>query len=345
MHFTDTTEMSKQILLGHGSGGKLSHDLISEIFVRYFDNTILNKQGDSALLDIESRNIAFTTDSFVVDPVFFPGGDIGKIAVCGTVNDIAVSGAKPMYLSSSFIIEEGFEMELLERIVISMSEEAKKAGVKIVAGDTKVVDKGKCDKIFITTTGIGTLNEKNKHISSGRNIKKGDKIIINGTIGDHGMAIMSKRNNLNISTDIMSDCACLNNMIKKVLDADLSVKFMRDATRGGVATVLCELAENKKFGIKIDENSVPVRESVRGICEMLGFDPLYVANEGKVVMVADKKDAEQVLKILQKDVLGKEASIIGEIVDEHHGRCWLDTGIGGKRIIDMLAGEQLPRIC
>lgn len=337
--------MNKQILLGHGSGGKLSHDLIIELFLKYFDNPTLNSQTDSALLKIESENIAFTTDSYVVDPVFFPGGDIGKLAVAGTVNDIAVSGAKPLFLSASFIIEEGLPLSDLTTIVKSMAEEAKKAGVIIVTGDTKVVNKGKCDKIFINTSGIGILNKKHKNISSGKNIKTGDKIIINGTIGDHGMAILSARNELNIKSNIVSDCACLNHLIEKALSVSSEIKFMRDATRGGVATILSELSENKNFGIQINESSVKVKEEVRGMCEILGFDPLYVANEGKVLMIVGRKDAEKVLKILKQDKLGKDSTIIGEIVDEHPGKSWITTGIGGKRIIDMLAGEQLPRIC
>ncbi len=337
--------MNKQILLGHGSGGKLSHDLIIELFLKYFNNPTLNSQTDSALLSVKSENIAFTTDSYVVDPIFFPGGDIGKLAVAGTVNDIAVSGAKPLFLSASFIIEEGLTLSDLTTIVKSMAEEAKKAGVIIVTGDTKVVNKGKCDKIFINTSGIGILNKKYKNISSGKNIKISDKIIINGTIGDHGMAILSARNELNIKSNIISDCACLNHLIKKALSVSSEIKFMRDATRGGVATILSELSENKNFGIQINESSVKVKEEVRGMCEILGFDPLYVANEGKVLIIVGRKDAEKVLKILKQDKLGKDSTIIGEIVDEHPGKSWSTTGIGGKRIIDMLAGEQLPRIC
>jgi hydrogenase expression/formation protein HypE len=337
--------MKKNILLGHGSGGKLSHDLINNLFVRHFDNPTLNLQTDSALLKIKGKNIAFTTDSFVVDPIFFPGGNIGKLAIAGTVNDLAVAGATPLYLSSSFIIEEGFSFAELEEIVKTMAAEAKKAGIKIVTGDTKVVDKGKCDKVFINTSGIGIIDEKYKDISTGKNIKPGDKIIINGTIADHGMAIISARNELNISSDIKSDCACLNKMIKKVLDVSDNIKFMRDATRGGVATVLSELFTNSNYGINIDESAVNVNENVKGICEMLGFDPMYVANEGKVIIVAGNKDAEKIIKTLQKDEFGKNCCIIGEITESHPGKGWITTEIGGKRIIDMLSGEQLPRIC
>lgn len=336
---------NKQVLLGHGSGGSLSHDLISKLFVRYFDNSILRQQTDSALLKINSENIAYTTDSYVVDPIFFPGGNIGKIAIAGTVNDLAVSGAIPKYISCGFIIEEGFSLDDLELIVKSMAEEAKKAGVLIVTGDTKVVDKGKCDKVFINTAGIGLLDKAHLEISLGKNIQVGDKIIINGSIADHGMAILSARNDLNIRAKIESDCACLNHMIIDAVNSGAKIKFMRDATRGGVATVLTELASGSDYGLELDEAKLVVSETVRGICEILGFDPLYVANEGKVLMVVAAGDADQVLEILKSHEHGKEAAIIGEIVDEHHGKGWVTTSIGGKRIIDMLAGEQLPRIC
>jgi len=337
--------MNNNILLGHGSGGRLSHDLIKDLFVKYFSNEILDKQTDAALLNINSDIISFTTDSFVVDPIFFPGGDIGKLAVAGTVNDVAVSGANPLYLSASFIIEEGFPFKDLEIIVRSMAEEASKAGVKIVTGDTKVVNRGSCDKIFINTTGVGELNKKHTHIGTGKNIQPGDKIIINGTIADHGMCVMAAREEISFSTDIKSDCACLNHLIQDAINESEKIRFMRDATRGGLATVLCELTENENYGIEIEEDTLPVNENVRGMCELLGFDPLYVANEGKVLMVVGKDEADKVLSVLKKNELGREASIIGEVVNEHHGKAWLTTGIGGRRIIDMLAGEQLPRIC
>jgi len=337
--------MDKNILLGHGSGGKLSHDLITNLFVKHFSNEILSEQTDAAILEVASNNLSFTTDSFVVDPIFFPEGNIGKLAIAGTVNDVAVSGAKPLFLSTSFIIEEGFPFEELETIVKTMAEEAKKAGVKIVTGDTKVVNRGKCDKVFINTTGVGELDEKNRHIGSGRNIKAGDKIIVNGTLADHGMCIMATREDIKFKTDIRSDCACLNDLIAGAMKVSNKINFMRDATRGGLATVLCELAEHNKFGIEINEETLPVNENVRGMCELLGFDPLYVANEGKVVMVVGEEDAEAVLNALKENDLGKNAAIIGEVVDDHKGKAWLTTGIGGRRIIDMLAGEQLPRIC
>jgi len=336
---------NNSILLGHGSGGRLSHDLIKNIFYRYFNNPVLDQQSDSALLQIDTSNIAFTTDSYVVDPIFFNGGNIGKLAVCGTVNDLAVSGAVPKYISAGFIIEEGFPFNDLETIVSSMAEEAKKAGVVIATGDTKVVNKGQCDKIFINTAGIGFLDEKYKAIGSGKSIKPGDSILINGSIADHGMTIMAARNFGNFTTDIRSDCAPLNHMIREILDAGCRVKFMRDATRGGVATVLCELAEHNNIGVEVNESEVLIKEKVRGICELLGFDPFYVANEGKVVMIVEDEDTEKALQIMKQNEFGKEASVIGKIVEEPRGKAILKTGIGGKRIIDMLAGEQLPRIC
>jgi hydrogenase expression/formation protein HypE len=334
-----------KILLGHGSGGQLSHELISGLFVRYFSNPVLDVQTDAAILDISSDHLAFTTDSFVVDPIFFPGGDIGKLAIAGTVNDLAVAGAQPLYLSASFIIEEGLPFEDLERIVQSMADEARKAGIHIVTGDTKVVNRGKSDKVFITTTGIGELPSKNRSIGSGLQVKAGDRILVNGSLADHGMCIMAAREEIRFTTDIASDCACLNHMIGNALKVSGGIHFMRDATRGGLATVLCELTAGKNYGIEIQEDRLPVRENVRGMCELLGFDPLYVANEGKVLMVVDGHDAERVLNELKKDPLGQDAAIIGEVVNDHPGKAWLTTGIGGRRIIDMLAGEQLPRIC
>ncbi len=336
---------TEKILLGHGSGGKLSHDLIDNLFAVHFANPILNEQSDSAIIKMNASHIAYTTDSFVVDPIFFPDGNIGNLAVAGTVNDLAVSGARPMYLSAGFIIEEGFPYIDLEKIVVSMAADAKKAGVKIVTGDTKVVDKGKCDKIFINTSGIGVLDKNNTAISSGSNIKPGDKIIINGSIGDHGMSVMAARNELNIQTHITSDCACLNHLIADALKTSDKIKFMRDATRGGLGTVLSELVTDSDYGIQIDEENLVIHENVRGLCELLGFDPIYVANEGKVVMIVGQEDAHKVLDKMKESPLGKEASIIGEVSENHKGMAWLNTGVGGKRVIEMLSGQQLPRIC
>jgi hydrogenase expression/formation protein HypE len=337
--------MESNILLGHGSGGKLSHNLIKDLFVKYFDNPVLQQQTDSALLNINSTNIAFTTDSYIVDPIFFPGGNIGKLAVCGTVNDLAVSGAVPKYLSVSFIIEEGFSFKELETIVSSMVNEAKRAGILIVTGDTKVVNKGQCDKLFINTSGIGIIEEKYKSIGTGEKIKADDKIIINGTIADHGMAIMAARNFGSFRTDIKSDCACLNHLIKEILDTNCQIRFMRDATRGGIATILCELTEKNNLGIEINESKVAINENVRGMCELLGFDPFYVANEGKIIVVAPDEDVDKIISVMKQNEFGKDSAVIGEVVDNHYGKAVLKTGIGGKRIIDMLADEQLPRIC
>jgi hydrogenase expression/formation protein HypE len=337
-------EKEKNILLGHGSGGKMMHDLIETVFIKNFSNTILNDQTDAALITPGSEEIAFTTDSFVIDPLFFPGGDIGKLAVCGTVNDLSVTGAEPLYLSVSFIIEEGFPLRDLEAIAESLAAEAKKAGVLIVTGDTKVVNKGKCDKLFINTSGIGRISRKNSHISKAVNIMPGDVIIINGMIGDHGMAVMNARESFNFKVTVESDCASLNDLIKCVLQK-YTIKFMRDPTRGGVATVLNELAGKTGLGIEIEESALPVRNSVKAMCEVLGFDPLHIANEGKVLIVAANNSAAEILETLRQHDLGRESVIIGRVVGDHPGRVVLRNETGGRRIIDSLSGDQLPRIC
>lgn len=334
-----------RILLSHGSGGKVSHELITKLFVKHFSNSLLDAQTDSAILANDVGELAFTTDSYVVDPIFFPGGNIGKLAVCGTVNDLAVSGATPKYLSCGFIIEEGLLLDDLEKVVQSMAKEAQKAGVKIVTGDTKVVNRGKCDKIFINTAGIGTLEQSRRHISFGDSIQPGDKIIINGSIGDHGIAILAARESLSFQSQVQSDCAPLNDLINQIPCKPEQIRFMRDATRGGLATVLVELAENKNLGIIVEEDKIPVKEVVSGACEVFGFDPLYLANEGKVVMVVDGSMADDVVKALKKHPLGKQTAVIGEIVNDHPQKVLLNTAIGGRRILDMLAGEMLPRIC
>ncbi|MBI9053776.1 MAG: hydrogenase expression/formation protein HypE [Bacteroidales bacterium] len=336
--------MNELITLNHGGGGKASQDLIKNIFIKSFGDprSILS---DSAILKIDSNKIACTTDSFVIDPIFFPGGDIGKLAVCGTVNDLAVSGAVPKYLTVSFILEEGLPIKDLKRIVESISVQAKLANIKIVAGDTKVVNNGKCDKIFINTTGIGIFENDYTYIGSGEKVSVGDKLLVNGTIGDHSIAVLGARNELDFKTDIQSDCACLNELIQSVLKAGKRVKFMRDVTRGGLATVLNELVGIVNLGLELEEKEIPVKESVRGLCEVLGFDPLYLANEGKVLMVVHPDDAEGVIEILNKNLLGIESRIIGEVVSDHPGMVIGKTEIGGKRIINMLQGEQLPRIC
>lgn len=340
--------MTDTILLDHGSGGKLSRELVDDLFVRHFSNPALTPLGDAALLEPVSGTPAFTTDSYVVSPIFFPGGNIGKLAVCGTVNDLAVCGAQPLYLSAGFIIEEGLPFDELERIVSTMAAEARACGVKIVTGDTKVVEKGACDKLFINTAGIGVIDARFTGISSGRDIRSGDKILINGCIADHGMTILGRRNELDFSSPIESDCAALNGLIAKLLAAgpeETPVRFMRDATRGGVATVLCEIAEQQQIGIQLDESAIPVREAVSGLCELLGFDPLYVANEGKVVTIVAAEEADTILAEMRAHPLGRDSSIIGEVVEEHPGTVVMDTAVGGRRIVDMLSGAQLPRIC
>lgn len=321
------------------------HSLIRDLFIKHFDNPLLAQQSDSAILNLPPGKTAFTTDSYVIDPIFFPGGDIGKLAVCGTVNDLAVAGATPRYITAAFIIEEGLPVEELERIVVSMAQEAKKAGVMIVTGDTKVVNKGQCDKLFINTAGIGEVQTAHAHIGTGENMRAGDKIILNGPLAQHGMAIMAVRNFGNFNTNIQSDCGCLNHMIREVLDTGARIKFMRDATRGGLATVMVEMATHRGIGIEVNEEDIPVDDNVRGMCELLGFDPFYVANEGKLVMVVHPEDAGKVIRTMKNNPLGRDAAVIGELTGEHPGKATLQTAIGGKRIMDMLAGEQLPRIC
>ena len=333
-----------KIMLGHGSGGQLMHELIKDVFVKYFDNSILREQTDAAILSIGLQDLAFTTDSFVIDPLFFPGGNIGKLAVCGTVNDLAVSGAEPLYLSVSFILEEGFPIRDLEIITESLALEAKNAGVLIVTGDTKVVNRGKCDKLFINTAGIGRVRIEDRHICKAENIKSGDVIIINGSIGDHGMAVMNARESFNFKIKVESDCASLNHLIREVLNK-APVKFMRDPTRGGVATVLNELVDKIQLGIEIDESALPVNKGVKAMCEVLGFDPLHIANEGKVLIVADEQNGQEILEVLKKNKLGLQSVIIGRVVSDHPGKVVLKNETGGRRIIDSLSGDQLPRIC
>ena len=335
--------MNEFISLNQGSGGKQTHQLIDKVFVKRFG--IAEPLTDSAILKGQGYHLVFTTDSYVIDPLFFPGGNIGKLAVCGTVNDLAVSGAEPQYLASSFIIEEGFPLGDLIIIADSMAEEALKAGVRIVTGDTKVVEKGKCDKLFITTSGTGILKPEMENISDGSAIKTGDKLIINGPLGNHAIAVLGARNNLTFSTPVISDCASLNHLIQIVLQSCNGVRFMRDITRGGLSTILNELAVMIKSGIVINEAIVPVDDPVKGLCETLGFDPLYLANEGKIVMVVDSSEAEKVVAILRSHPLGKDSQMIGEIVPDKRNLVVMNTSVGGKRILDMQSGQQLPRIC
>jgi len=331
-----------KILLAHGSGGRLAHELVQKSFVKALGNPLLDRLDDSAVFDLSGR-LAFTTDSYVVSPIFFPGGNIGKLAVCGTVNDLAMSGACPLYLSLSFIIEEGLGLDELEKIVDSIQKTAREAQVEIIAGDTKVVNRGSADKLFINTSGVGEIPDGID--ISGSNARPGDKVILSGTIGDHGIAVMSQREGLSFSTQLESDCAPLGSLVADMLKASASIHCLRDPTRGGLATTLNELAEQSKVGINIEEEKIPVRDGVAGACEMLGFDPLYVANEGKLVAIVAAGDADRVLKAMQKNRYGKDAVIIGEVKAEHPGRVVMKTILGTSRIVDMLVGDILPRIC
>ena len=335
--------MNGTITLSHGSGGLQSNRLINEVFFKYFGNDILNQMNDAAQLEIDFKKLAFTTDSFVVNPIFFNGGNIGKLAVCGTVNDLAVSGAKPLYITSAFIIEEGFSIKKLEKIVISMANEASKAGVKIVAGDTKVVEKGNVDGIFINTSGIGRIYN-NVNINCA-NAREGDIVIVNGTLGDHGMTIMCARNNLGFQGNLRSDCACLNSLVDTMLEAYEGIHVIRDATRGGVAAVLNEISEFSNITIALEENNLPFKEEVKGATEMLGLDPLYIANEGKLCAFVPEAYAQKVLGAMRKHPLGTNAAIIGKVTEETGQRVYLNTIVGGKRLVDMPSGIQLPRIC
>ncbi|MBI9090300.1 MAG: hydrogenase expression/formation protein HypE [Desulfobacterium sp.] len=331
------------VVLDHGSGGKISHSMVSEMILPAFDNPLLATLDDGAELNIDGRRLAFSTDSYVVDPIFFPGGNIGDLAVNGTVNDIAMCGAKPLYLSVGLIIEEGFPTEDLKTILATMGEAAKKAGVMVVTGDTKVVPKGKADKIFINTSGVGVIPPGVN--VSGQMAKPGDKIIVSGTIADHGVTVLSSREGLKFGSDIQTDSAPLGAMVEKIIGSGGDVHVLRDPTRGGVGTTLNEIASQSGVGMRILEDALPVKGAVAGMCELLGFDPLYLANEGKLLAIVAPEDADKVLEVIQQDEFGADAVIIGEVVAEDPGKVFLETTIGGSRIIDMLTGEQLPRIC
>lgn len=348
-----------QITLAHGSGGRAMHELVAGLFLEYFRNPLLEKLEDQAVFEIHAPKInghngnnarvAFTTDSYVVDPIFFPGGDIGKLAINGTVNDLAMSGARPLYLSAGFILEEGFPVEDLKTILASMRDAAAEAGVTIVTGDTKVVQKGSADKLFINTAGIGVI-EAQVNLSSSR-VQAGDKVILSGTLGDHGTTIMIARGELELETDIKSDTAPLNSLVQEMIDEATklsaldSIRCLRDPTRGGAATTLNEIALSSEVCIEIDEGAIPVREEAKGACEILGLDPLYVANEGKLIALAGADIAERLVARMQQNVYGRDACIIGEVKTEPQGIVAMRTGFGGTRIVDMLVGEQLPRIC
>jgi len=370
-----------KILLAHGSGGQLSHELVERLFLKYFDNPILARLDDAAVVQVgkwasgqvgdlptcrlADFHLAFTTDSYVVSPIFFPGGDIGKLAVCGTINDLAMSGATPLYLSVGFILEEGLELADLERVVASMAATAQAAGVQIVTGDTKVVDHGKADRLFINTTGIGVVPAGVE--LGGNRVRPGDAVILSGTIGDHGMTIISQREGLRFDSPLVSDCAPLHGLVAAMLNALSPLPLpppswggpggggegsgvrvlhcLRDPTRGGLATTLNEVAGKSGVGIEIEERAIPVRDAVRAACELLGFDPLYVANEGKLVAFVAPTAADVVLAAVRAHEYGREAAIIGQVTAEHAGRVVLRTPLSARRIVDMLVGEQLPRIC
>jgi len=332
-----------KILLDHGSGGKISHRLTTDILLPVFDNPILAQLNDGAILEIEGMRLAFSTDSYTVDPIFFPGGNIGDLAVNGTVNDVAMCGGDPAYLSVGLIIEEGFSMADLEKILYGMGKAAETAGVNVVTGDTKVVPKGAVDKIFINTSGIGLI-PPNVDIAS-HHAKPGDQIILSGTIADHGITILTRREGLSFKTSITSDTAPLNHMVKQMLTAGRGIRVLRDPTRGGLGTALNEIAEKSKIGIKIYEEKIPLKKEVAAACELLGFDPLYLANEGKLLGFVSAKDTPAVLAAIKANPYGKDAAVIGEVVEDHIGKVVLKTRIGGLRIVDMLTGEQLPRIC
>jgi hydrogenase expression/formation protein HypE len=335
---------NEQIVMGHGAGGRMSHQLIQKAFMTAFDNPALRKGDDAARLESDHHsNLAISTDSHVVFPLFFPGGDIGRLAVCGTVNDVAMLGANPLYLTAGFILEEGLPMETLQRVVTSMKIAAEEAGVQIVAGDTKVVQKGKADGLYITTAGVGVIRPGLN--IGGAQAKAGDRILLSGPIGDHGIAVLDARGELGFQSAVQSDVAPLNHLIDAMLNASDQVHVLRDPTRGGLATTLNEIATQSKVGVLLSEEKIRVRPEVAAACEMLGFDPLYVANEGKLVAIVAREDAESVLKAMQETRYGENAAIIGEVTSAPQGRVLLKTVLGSTRIVDMLAGEMLPRIC
>jgi hydrogenase expression/formation protein HypE len=331
------------VLLGHGSGGKLSAELVRDIFLPAFSNSALAKLNDQAIVALNGSRIAVTTDSFVVSPLFFPGGDIGSLAVPGTVNDLAMGGAQPMFLSVAFIIEEGLSMDILRRIVQSLQQAAALAGVQVITGDTKVVEKGKGDGVFINTTGIGVVPE-GIDMSADR-ARPGDQVLLSGSIGEHGIAILAQREGLEFESAISSDSAALHILTHDMLEVSREIRCMRDPTRGGLSSALNEIASQSRVGIALDECAIPVRDEVKGACEMLGLDPMYVANEGKLIAIVDPSVSEQVLAAMRKHPLGREAQVIGRVTEKNAGLVTMRTPLGTTRIVDMLAGDQLPRIC
>ncbi len=333
----------EKVTLDHGSGGKISHSLMTAVMLPVFDNPILAELNDGAIFELNGRRLAFTTDSYTVDPIFFPGGHIGELAINGTVNDIAMCGGSPLYLSVGLIIEEGFAMVDLERIVRGMGAAARRAGVTVVTGDTKVVPKGAADKIFINTSGLGLIPE-DVDVGSTK-ARVGDQVILSGTMADHGVTILTQREGLSFESSLTSDSAPLNRMVAEMFSVSTSIHVLRDPTRGGVGTALNEIAQKSRVGVTIVENRIPLRPQVAGICELLGFDPLYLANEGKLLAIVAAEHAGRILDVIRQNEYGRDAAVIGEVVADHPGRVTMETRIGGHRIVDMLTGEQLPRIC
>lgn len=331
------------ILLGHGSGGRLTSELIRDLFLPAFHSAALARLDDQAIVSVNGCRLAFTTDSFVVNPLFFPGGDIGSLAVHGTVNDLAMGGAQPLFLSAAFIIEEGFSMQELRRVVSSFRDAAGEAEVQVVTGDTKVVERGSADRLFINTSGIGLVHAG--LALSANQAMPGDRVVLSGPIGDHGMAIMAQREGLEFETTIRSDSAALHGLVAEMLKATREIRCMRDPTRGGLASALNEIAAQSQVGIELEESAIPVREQVRGACELLGLDPLYVANEGKLIAIVAADAEKQILQAMRRHPLGREAQVIGTVQREHAGLVTMRTTLGTTRIVDMLAGDQLPRIC
>jgi len=344
-HFFMRTERmpDDKILLAHGSGGKLSHDLVSEILLPRFSNPFLEPLDDSARITNQEGPVAFSTDSYVINPLFFPGGDIGRLAVCGTVNDLSMIGAVPSYLSLSLIIEEGLPVEVLKRIMSSVREAAEEASVRIVTGDTKVVEHGAADRLFINTSGIGWIRQ-GVHLS-GLHARPGDMVLVSGFLGDHEIAVLSQREGFGFEGDLKSDCAPLNGLVARMLEVCPSIRCLRDPTRGGLATTLNEIASSSGVGIVLEDERIPVRESVRGTCELLGLDPLYLANEGKLIAVCPPHEADRILEAMKAHPFGQHSEIIGRVTEENPKRVTLHTLIGGRRVLDMLTGAQYPRIC
>jgi hydrogenase expression/formation protein HypE len=338
-----TLPAQDKVLLGHGSGGRLSTELLQRVFMPAFQSLALDSLNDQALVDVDGVRLAFTTDSFVVNPLFFPGGDIGSLAVYGTINDLAMGGAEPLFLSAAFILEEGLLLATLEQVVASFSRAAQEAGVAVITGDTKVVEKGKGDGLFINTSGIGRV-PPGINLSADQ-ARPGDCILLSGSIGEHGIAILSQRQGLEFESPIRSDCAPLHRLVAAMLAASPAIRCMRDPTRGGVSSALNEIAAQSRVGMELEESAIPIQEAVRGACELLGLDPLYVANEGKLVAIVDAAQAERILAAMRAHPLGQQARIIGRVTESNPGLVMMRTPLGTTRIVDMLSGDQLPRIC